>query len=646
MRCLYCNKKLSLLKLAKGDSFCSPQHFDAYQLQLSKNAYERLASVPEDVPKPALVFKPVEAPAEPDAPPAEVQAQPVELDALTTEVDAQPGGLEADSAMARLSAYRAPEQDQKGAASKEPPYAPFLAQPVPSLPPSTRVPVAGEQDAGEPVELPWDLAFPVHDVQATVCILNLYLRLGLSDTPPKDWTSALHALAAPESFPVEITRPRLEVQTDGELFEDRAAGERVAPEEIQEPAAQVIPVKAAQVPGLEMQAPGHRVAFLTAPSFRERAGEEVPFDAAASSAPCEWMPPPVLHPAKFPGAGWSGWIPQSSGFARNASVRPADAAGERIQSHSATEVWMSPMVPSNGSVERRQWRPVSDPAGIAHPPAETRWTSTTAVDFTPATGAAVLPSAALPPDIDRSWILTAAATPGSLFRAVLERGPRGQEQVFLARPMGALKFSLPPTLAAPSGWERCFSGTWQNEPILSPLSFSIADGFDSTNFPPEPLAFLLDSVKQDPGREPVRSIAQLAYVPMAWPGSDVALPRSGDPAPANSMPAIRFLAPVHFSDQPALLAAAFLGTPFEHAFIPATSADFGGPDFRMIASKRLPAAARVVFPSKIGLCGPTATWNPSAPTTPAAPLLKLLPARRSPILPSARSWPRLGAPSL
>jgi len=58
MRCLHCNKTLSLLKLAKGDSFCSAEHFDAYQIQLSRDAYERVMSVPVgDAPKPPLILK-------------------------------------------------------------------------------------------------------------------------------------------------------------------------------------------------------------------------------------------------------------------------------------------------------------------------------------------------------------------------------------------------------------------------------------------------------------------------------------------------------------------------------------------------------------------------------------------------------------
>src|ERR1700677_4774090 len=58
MRCLHCNKKLSLLKLAKGDSFCSSEHFDAHQLQLSKDAIQRLMNAPDkEGPKAPIVVK-------------------------------------------------------------------------------------------------------------------------------------------------------------------------------------------------------------------------------------------------------------------------------------------------------------------------------------------------------------------------------------------------------------------------------------------------------------------------------------------------------------------------------------------------------------------------------------------------------------
>src|SRR5271167_612119 len=119
MRCLHCNKKLSLLKLAKGDSFCSAEHFDAYQLQLSKSAYDRLINLPdEETAKVPLVLK--------DVPEAEI---------------------EADSALTRISAFQAPEKPPAPPTvvvgvkdpPKAPPYAGFLASPPPPFPPQERV---------------------------------------------------------------------------------------------------------------------------------------------------------------------------------------------------------------------------------------------------------------------------------------------------------------------------------------------------------------------------------------------------------------------------------------------------------------------------------------------------------------------------
>ncbi len=609
MRCLYCNKKLSLLKLAKGDSFCSPQHFDAYQLQLSKNAYERLASVPEgDAPKAPLVFTPVEAP---------------------------PSELEVDSALARLSAHDAPELAGQVEAFEAPPFAPFLVSPLPSFPPDGRVAVADEPDANEPVGATPGLVLPVHDVPATVCILNLYLRVGLSDTPPRDWTAGPYAVAAPESFPVEITRPRLEVRPDGEFD---------APAEVPEPAAQVLPVTPPSVTGPE-ETPGHRVPFIAAPSFRERAGAEIPFDAAASSAPREWMPAPVLHPAKLPGTGWSGRISQSTGFAGN-TLQPADAAAVSIQSGSGMKAWVKPLVPRDGAIKRYRWRAESGPAGIARPSAETRRTPTRAMSFNPPAPAAVLPNAALAPDIDRDRILTATGSAGSLFQWVLETRPQGQDQVFLTASVDVMDYGLQAVVATTPAWGPVSSGTWQNQTAPFPLSVPIADVVELTRFRPQPLAYAPDCIKQDAGDEQAPSIEQLAHLPFAWPVADAFLPPPEGPAPADALPVIHFLAPARVSDHPALMASALLGTPCEPVFAAAASKDFGRPDFRIIASKRLPAAARAVFQSKIGLCDLAAVWNPSGPATPAVPVVKFLPARRSAILPSARSWPRLGAPSL
>ncbi|HEV1284966.1 MAG TPA: hypothetical protein VNU44_06630 [Bryobacteraceae bacterium] len=195
MRCLHCNKKLSLLKLAKGDSFCSAEHFDAYQLQLSRSAYDRLVSVPEEgAPKPPLILKKSPEEAEPTR------------------------DLEADSALARLSALRAPEKKEAVPEPQVPPYAPFLVSPPPYNPPIPVVP-ASEPDGNEPVAAARDLAFPVHQVQETVGVLNWYLRVGVAEAPPRDWAREPEiTIVNPENFSGEITRPALAAGPNVEEF--------------------------------------------------------------------------------------------------------------------------------------------------------------------------------------------------------------------------------------------------------------------------------------------------------------------------------------------------------------------------------------------------------------------------------------------
>lgn len=57
MRCLFCDKKLSLLKSATGDGFCSQEHLDAYQHEMSRRDIERvLAMTIEDAPRTPLIM--------------------------------------------------------------------------------------------------------------------------------------------------------------------------------------------------------------------------------------------------------------------------------------------------------------------------------------------------------------------------------------------------------------------------------------------------------------------------------------------------------------------------------------------------------------------------------------------------------------
>jgi hypothetical protein len=653
MRCLHCNKKLSLLKLAKGDSFCSAEHFDAYQLQLSKSAYDRLVSAPdEEAPKVPLVVKP--------------QAPPVEM--------------EADSALARLSAFRAPEPPPLPAAPDVPPYAGFLTATLPAFSPSGTVLVAGEPDANEPVNAARDVAFPVHDVQGTVCILNLYLRLGLAETPPRDWARALSTLAVPESFPGEITRPKLvaagaesietepvgEVLPVGEAAESSESAPLVAeaavpapkgPPEIvsleieqfkdqSEPAETPVAIRTS-MPEAERTSSSQRLPFLVAPSFLERSGEEVRFDAADSSAPRDWRLAPVLDAVPQSGPVWSGRISQSTGFAGNTSVTPRDADGTRIQSGGEVLAEIAPRLPGEKEIEFSGWQVSFGPTGISHAPLEVAPVATGAIDFTPPAPAPLRPIATIPPNIDRGEILTATGTMGSLFRNVLDTGLPGSLPVFLTRPAGAMKPELTSILADFPAWDGFSSRTWNNQGAHFPLPTAVADGMKSTKFLQKPVQYAPDCIKQNAAREPAPSVRQLHRLPIAWTGTDVAPAPRVDPMPAASAPKIRLLPVRDTLNQTVLIGSALLGSVFERAFTVAPSAAFEEPDLAPAASTALPGPKELpTGNSTLGICALSRKWNPSLPAIPRSSPVKFLPARKSPILPSARAWPRLGAPPL
>ncbi len=650
MRCLHCNKKLSLLKLAKGDSFCSAEHFDAYQLQLSKSAYDRLVSAPdEEAPKAPLMVKPVEAP---------------------------PAEMEADSALARLSDFRAPEPPPLPAAPNVPPYAGFLTATLPAFPPTAAVLVAGEPDANEPVNAARDVAFPVHDVQGTVCILNLYLRLGLAETPPRDWARAWSTLAIPESFQGEITRPKVGTPVEIESPEtepvaevlpaDQSEAAAPAPEaspEIEsfemepfkdqsepvEPVAEVqfatpIPIRAS-MPEAERTDSAHRLPFLVAPSFLERSGEEARFDAAESSAPRDWRLAPVLDVVPQSGPIWSGRISPSTGFAGNTSVTPRDAHGKRIQGGGEVLGEVAPRLPGEKGIEFSGWQVSFGPTGISHAPLEVVRVATAAIDFTPPAPAPFRPIPTLTPNIDRGEILMATSTIGSLFRNVVETSPLGPLPVFLTRPAGSMTSELPSILAEFPAWDGFSSHTWRNQAAHFPLPINVADGMKSTKFRASPVQYALDCIKQDAAREPAPAIVELPCRRVAWTGTDVAPARGVDPMPAASAPKIRLLPVENTLIQPVLIGSALLRTVLERAFTVAPSAAFGEPDLSTVACTALPGPKELpTGNSTLGICALSTIWNPSLPAMPHSPPVKFLPSRKSPILPPARAWPRLGAP--
>jgi hypothetical protein len=234
MRCLYCNKKLSLLKLAKGDSFCSSEHFDAHQLQLSKNAFDRLMSLPaENAPKSPLVNKPPHE----DAPAQARHEVPPPLPPPSS-----PPPLSAPAS--RAEAYRPPEPlaAPLPRAVKAPPFAPFANQQLSPFSPEPPA-IANLPETSLPVQPAPHPALPVHEVEATVGMLNLYLQLSLSGIAPIGWEARPSAVV-PVDFQTELCWPLFVVDPEFPEIEILAPIETILRIEAAPPTAPVPSVDA------------------------------------------------------------------------------------------------------------------------------------------------------------------------------------------------------------------------------------------------------------------------------------------------------------------------------------------------------------------------------------------------------------------
>jgi hypothetical protein len=613
MRCLHCNKKLSLLKLAKGDSFCSAEHFDAHQLQLSKNAIERLMNLPgEDAPKPPLVLK----------------------NAVQKEA---PHDLQEETvALARLTAFQPPPPPDVPAvqttAMTPPPYAPFATSPLPpySLNPPFRI--ANGAEASEPVAPPRELAFPVHEVDATVCILNLYLRLNLDGTKPIDWASVPHLAVSPEDFPFEITRLSRGLSPEVPQIENLAPGEPAPLIEAAPPVDAIASIETLPVvesapsnkPLLPVEPPSYlqpietvepveaidmidpRVPFLMAPSFRERTGAPIVLDGAPSSVPNGAALTPILNPGKLPGLDSSRAIPRTTRFAGTGAVKVQDSISHWIRSAPELPMASAFVRPEAGrTVGLEGWQATKRVAGIARPPLNASWQSMHSLGFNLPVPAALVvrPEASCLGGIDPQQLLagTSPFETGSLFLGVLETRAVGQEAFRpILRPAAwATEFSLRAILAPVDAWKPFSSATWQNRADHLPLPASISACLESPMLPLEALPY----------------------------------------APACSrMPRM---------DNAAVDAPWLAHTPFCRIVLPEVDC---APDPVMAergsifsSSTILPAIAKVPDRSlKTNRGTPSLTWEPRAPAIQAPAAVKLLPIRDGAILPSARSWPKLG----
>jgi hypothetical protein len=306
-------------------------------------------------------------------------------------------------------------------------------------------------------------------------------------------------------------------------------------------------------------------------------------------------------------------FPPSAGFSRSEFLEPKNASGAPVQSGFALPAAAAMLLPKNSTIESSQWQALDGSIDLARPPLAVIPVVTKAVEYTVPVPALVRPNAALTPNIDRAQILNdSAPTP---LTKVLETRPRGQEPAFQAAPADALAVGLPSILPSFPDWESFSSRTWENETGRLSLPASL------------PAAESRPCLKR------------------AWRQRDVAQPPNPDPAPVGLAPAIHLLAATTILDQPVLNPSTRLLNLFEQTFTHAASAGFGQPDWSAATTTSLlPARDIPSRKKKIGLCSLTVNWQPSLPDTQEIGLSRFLPVRRSAILPSARAWPRLGAP--
>jgi hypothetical protein len=591
MRCLYCNKKLSLLKLAKGDSFCSPQHFDAHQLRLSKDAFDRLSSVPaEGVPKaPLVVERREETP--PDLP-------------------------EENGALARLAAFAPPAAAE--VASQSPPYAPFASSPLPSFTLNPPFPIANGPEAGEAVEPARDLAFPVHETEEVACILNLYLQLSLGEAEPKNWTPEQHLIVAPEHFRLEISQPPFGVSPEFPEIEDLAPVEPALPIEAVAPvngdhsiealpfaeaAPSIKPVMHAEPVSLtpiEPSAP--RVTFLLAPSFEARTGTPIRLHNAASSVPNGSTLAPILEKGNLPPLDSCGGIPNSTRFAGTRAFHLQDSKAH-LASRSELPVKPAFLLPNpKQQTCEDAWIPSNRKIAIVLPALEASRESMHSLDRDLPEPASLMvrPDASNLSKVDPQQLL--AGTPidiASLFHGVLETCPQGREPLFVDPPADATESAWRATLA-PFLRQEPLPTAWQHRTSYCSSPDPIAEGCESRMLPIEPLRYAPGSIKIDRidnAGLPAPYIAKDLYKSTEWPEADSAC--------------------LAVAPEPCLV---------------------------FIGSTMLPDAANVPAGSlKTGSGAPSLRWEPSLASPQAPRAVKFLPAREGAVLPPAKRWERLEA---
>ncbi len=635
MRCLFCDKKLSLLKLAKGDSFCTPEHFDAYQLKMSKTDIERLMGLPvADTPKSPLV------------PLSREEA------AKSVEQEAGPGDSRREM--------------------EPPPPASFAKPALPSFP-LQAVLLGGETVANVQDETPRSVALPVHEVAVTAGVVNLYRQLNPTEMFPLDWAAG-YPVIFPEEFRPAIVKPSLGLGPVTEL-EDLPASE---------------PVPAVEPASGEAKATkGPSLPFLISPLFGERAGTTGVSCGEERSVPSCVSLTPHLFLGKFTTTDSPGPIERFTSFAGAPVLGLRESPVKQVEICSDFPGGADFFLPGpRGDAPGTKWRVSSGPMEIVRNVLEMRLSSTSSVDFSlPGPDSLLVrPDAILPQRQDPARILSehppvsftlapeeneAAAVPGlprpldpervspltpgagksgkralekgSPLRSGVERPPAGRVAPFTNRPARAIEFICRTLLAKEPPRELFSTVHWSNQTLPFALRPPIAEGLIATGFALEALPVAPACVLAEPAQASRPSLADGGFGAIAWEEADCAPAPAARPKALVVRTNLRFSAAHGISSKPQMAAGTALGLEWQRTSVaaPVLFAETGLPYAFSAQLPKCAAGAHDTPRMEIGSLW--LSWEPRVPVSPVQRLAKFLPFRGGPIFPAARSWPRLGA---
>jgi hypothetical protein len=441
-------------------------------------------------------------------------------------------------------------------------------------------------------------------------------------TSPVDEVSWVEIVPADEIALVETSAPAVELtpQLDAGVTEECVPADEIAPIEESAPVLELTPRDEAFIPQellestpiveVEAAAPfaplevvKTRVPFLVAPSFRERSGAPILIHNASSSAPGEARVSPILEKKNLPRIDSCDQIPGSTRFAGSTGFRAQNAEAGWITSAAELVARPESVLPEAQTQScEKAWRPSDHQFVTPWNSLETKREPAKALDFNSpeAAGLMVRSDASDLEKVDPQQMLHGAAPldTRSLFLGILETRPFGEVPIIEERPLRAMELSWTTTLSEAPVWKNLPSA-WQLQISYSQLRDPIAAGYEPGMAALQPFEYL-PACKKPYWIEtlvlPSPYVAKDWYRPAAWTQTDFAL--------------------ASFPAEP--------GLPFA-------------------SSTNLPRAAAVPAGSlKRGPGLPELRWDLCLPAHPPERAVKLLPARIGAVLPTAKSWPRLG----